>query len=131
MFLRRTRTLLAVFTVALLGGLIGAGVAQAGYYFANTSGAFGTVSNGAYTNAGPNGSWALGVLDNENTGAPKFHFRIKYNAGCSGGFSAPQWYSGNYGNPKNWTIPYSSGGCGYSYGQNVSGGNARLSAGQF
>ena len=118
--------------LAAVAGFVGAsGVASAGWYFANTAGNYGPVSNGSYTTGGGLGSWAFGRLDNQTTGLPKFHFRVLYNAGCSGSSSQPQWYSGNYGNPRAWQINYSSGGCGYSYGQNASGGTAFLAAGQF
>lgn len=128
MRLPRLRTLLAA---ALASLALAAPSAVAGWYYADGAGAFGTLANGNYTNGGAAGYWTFGLFDNENTGASKQFFRVRYSAGCGGTLTTVQWNSTNYGNPKNWTIPFSTGGCSYTYGRNVSGGNARLAAGQF
>lgn len=105
--------------------------AVAGWYFADTGGAFGTVPSGYFTNSGPAGYWDTGLLDNENAHANKSFFRVRYSAGCGGTLTTVQWNSWNYGSPQYWTIPFSVGGCSYTYARNQSTGNARLRAGQF
>lgn len=127
-YTRRVALFVALGTVAGMGW---SSAAIADWYHSNTSGTFGAVANGAYTNTGPTGSWGIGRLDNKTTGLSKFHFRVRYYASCSGSFDYPQWWSGNYGHPKDWQISYTAGGCGYSFGQNTAGGVANLRAGQF